>query len=151
MLKARNIVRNYGNLPVLKGIDLDIHQGELVTIVGASGAGKSTLLQIVGTLDRPDGGQVWMDDTDVFALKEKELAAFRNQKIGFIFQFHNLFPEFTALENVCMPAFIGGKSPEAVIKNRALPESKGSGKDRNLDGCQGRGRGSVPRRIAQCK
>lgn len=118
MLKARNIVRNYGNLPVLKGIDLDIHQGELVTIVGASGAGKSTLLQIVGTLDRPDGGQVWMDDTDVFALKEKELAAFRNQKIGFIFQFHNLFPEFTALENVCMPAFIGGKSPEAIIKNR---------------------------------
>ena len=118
MLKARNIVRNYGNLPVLKGIDLDIHQGELVTIVGASGAGKSTLLQIVGTLDRPDGGQVWMDDTDVFALKEKELAAFRNQKIGFIFQFHNLFPEFTALENVCMPAFIGGKSPEATIKNR---------------------------------
>ena len=118
MLKARNIVRNYGNLPVLKGIDLDIHQGELVTIVGASGAGKSTLLQIVGTLDRPDGGQVWMDGTDVFALKEKELAAFRNQKIGFIFQFHNLFPEFTALENVCMPAFIGGKSPESTIKSR---------------------------------
>ena len=118
MLKVRQIVRNYGNLLVLKGIYLNIHQGELVTIVGASGAGKSTLLQIDGTLDRPDKGDVWIDGINVFSLKEKELAAFRNQKIGFIFQFHNLFPEFTALENVCMPAFIGGKSPEATIKNR---------------------------------
>lgn len=119
MLKAQQIVRNYGNLPVLKGIDLTINQGELVTIVGASGAGKSTLLQIVGTLDRPDSGKVWIDGTDVFSLKEKELAAFRNQKIGFIFQFHNLFPEFTALENVCMPGFIGGKLPESTVKARA--------------------------------
>jgi lipoprotein-releasing system ATP-binding protein len=116
MLKARNIVRNYGSLPVLKGINLEIAKGELITIVGASGAGKSTLLHILGTLDRPDAGQVWIADTDVFALKEKELAAFRNHKIGFVFQFHNLLPEFTALENVCMPGFIGGRSEAEVNK-----------------------------------
>ncbi len=116
MLKARNIVRNYGSLPVLKGINLEIAKGELITIVGASGAGKSTLLHILGTLDRPDAGQVWIADTDVFALKEKELATFRNPKIGFVFQFHNLLPEFTALENVCMPGFIGGRSEVEVNK-----------------------------------
>jgi lipoprotein-releasing system ATP-binding protein len=118
MLKARRIVRNYGNLPVLKGIDLEIAKGELVTIVGASGAGKSTLLHILGTLDRPDAGQVFIGDTDVFALKEKELATFRNQKIGFVFQFHNLLPEFTALENVCMPGFIGVRSVESEVRKK---------------------------------
>jgi len=119
MLKARQIVRKYGNLSVLKGIDLEIHKGELVTIVGASGAGKSTLLHILGTLDRPDAGQVFINDTDVFALKEKDLAAFRNHTIGFVFQFHHLLPEFTALENVCMPAFIDAKSDETMVKKRA--------------------------------
>jgi lipoprotein-releasing system ATP-binding protein len=108
MLKARGITRSYGNFQVLKDINLDIQRGEVVTIVGASGAGKSTLLHILGTLDRPESGQVWLNDTAIFELKERELAQFRNQQIGFVFQFHNLMPEFTALENVCMPAFIGG-------------------------------------------
>lgn len=103
----------------MKGIDLEINKGELVTIVGASGAGKSTLLHILGTLDRPDAGQVFINDTDVFALKEKDLAAFRNHTIGFVFQFHHLLPEFTALENVCMPAFIDTKSDETEVKKRA--------------------------------
>jgi len=118
MLKARQIVRNYGSLPVLKGIDLEIAKGELVTIVGASGAGKSTLLHILGTLDRPDAGQVFIGETDVFALKEKDLATFRNQKIGLVFQFHNLLPEFTALENVCMPGFIGVRSVESEVRRK---------------------------------
>ncbi|MCU0341883.1 MAG: ABC transporter ATP-binding protein [Spirosomaceae bacterium] len=120
MLKARQIVRKYGDLSVLKNIDLDVQRGEIVTIVGASGAGKSTLLQILGTLDRPDAGQVWLADTDVFALKDKALAAFRNEKIGFVFQFHNLLPEFTALENVCMPAWIGGKNSQVEARATEL-------------------------------
>ena len=119
MLKAQNIVRQYGTLPVLKGIDVEIQRGEVVAIVGASGAGKSTLLHILGTLDRPDSGQVFINDTDVFALKDKDLAAFRNLSIGFIFQFHNLLPEFTALENVCLPAFINGKNEERIIRKKA--------------------------------
>ena len=109
MLKAQNLTRTYDNLQILKGIDLSINRGEVVSIVGASGAGKSTLLHILGSLDRPDGGKVLIDNTDIFALKDNDLAAFRNQKIGFVFQFHNLLPEFTALENVLMPALIGGK------------------------------------------
>ncbi|MES2797261.1 MAG: ABC transporter ATP-binding protein [Bacteroidota bacterium] len=108
MLIARDIKKRYGTLEVLKGIDLTINKGEIVSIVGASGAGKSTLLQILGTLDKPDSGQVLLNDENVFELSEKDLAKFRNRKLGFIFQFHNLFAEFTALENVCMPAFIKG-------------------------------------------
>lgn len=107
MLKAQEITKTFGNLQVLKGIDLDIKQGEIVSIVGASGAGKSTLLQILGTLDRPDVGKVWIDNEEITALSDKNLSFFRNQKIGFIFQFHNLLAEFTAIENVCMPAWIG--------------------------------------------
>jgi len=120
MLTAHNITRQYGSLQVLKGINLQIKQGEVVAIVGASGAGKSTLLHILGTLDRPDGGQVLLHNTDIFSLKDSELAAFRNQQIGFIFQFHNLLPEFTALENVCMPAFIGGQQKGVKEKAEAL-------------------------------
>ncbi len=108
MLIAKDIKKKYGALEVLKGIDLIIKKGEVVSIVGASGAGKSTLLQILGTLDKPDSGQVILNENNVFELSEKELAKFRNQKLGFIFQFHNLFAEFTAIENVCMPAYIKG-------------------------------------------
>ncbi len=113
MLTANNISKKYASLEVLKGINLSIQQGEVVSIVGASGAGKSTLLHILGTLDKPDTGHVIIDGTDVTTLSEKALAAFRNEKIGFIFQFHNLLGEFTALENVCMPAFIQGKADKA--------------------------------------
>ena len=117
MLIVRNIHKNYGSLPVLKGINLHIKQGEIVSIVGASGAGKSTLLHIAGTLDRPDMGQVFIANQEVTNLKNNDLAKFRNEKLGFIFQFHNLLGEFTALENVCMPAFIGGK--EKDVKDKA--------------------------------
>ena len=117
MLIVKNIHKNYGSLPVLKGIDLHIQKGEIVSIVGASGAGKSTLLHIAGTLDRPDTGQVFIANQEVTNLKNNELAKFRNEKLGFIFQFHNLLGEFTALENVCMPAFIGGR--EKGIKEKA--------------------------------
>ncbi|MDA7836264.1 ABC transporter ATP-binding protein [Salibacteraceae bacterium] len=110
MIQANNVFKSYGELAVLKGISLSIEAKEIVSIVGASGAGKTTLLQILGTLDRPDQGQVLIDDTDVFALKDKQISTFRNQKIGFIFQFHQLLPEFSAIENVCLPAFIAGKS-----------------------------------------
>lgn len=119
MIKATQLTRAYGDLPVLKGIDLLIEPGEIVSIVGASGAGKSTLLHILGTLDRPDGGQVFIDNQEVTRLASKALAQFRNQRIGFIFQFHNLLAEFTALENVCMPAWIGNQTDERVVRQRA--------------------------------
>ncbi|MGJ1261491.1 ABC transporter ATP-binding protein [Sphingobacterium spiritivorum] len=108
MLQAKGIYKAYGDLPILKGVDLEVDKGEIVTIVGASGAGKSTLLHIIGTLDRPESGEVWIDGIKVSGLNEKKLSAFRNKHIGFVFQFHHLLPEFTALENVCIPAFING-------------------------------------------
>ena len=108
MLKLTNITKSFGSLQVLKGVDLEIHRGEVVSIIGPSGAGKTTLLQIMGTLDRPDSGSVSFDGVAVEAMKERELSAFRNRHIGFVFQFHQLLPEFTALENVMIPAFIGG-------------------------------------------
>lgn len=108
MVMARGVTKRFGELEVLKGIDLDIRQGEVVAITGASGAGKTTLLQILGTLDRPTSGSVRIDGDEVSRLGGKSLAAFRNKKIGFVFQFHQLLPEFTALENVMMPALIGG-------------------------------------------
>ena len=106
MIEVNNIYKSFGELEVLKGVSLSINKGEIVSIVGKSGAGKTTLLQIIGTLDRPDSGSVLIDGTDVLNLKENALAEFRNQHIGFIFQFHQLLPEFTALENVMMPALI---------------------------------------------
>lgn len=110
MITLHDIHKRFGTLEVLKGIDLTIHCGEIVSIVGPSGAGKTTLLQILGTLDRPDSGCVLFDGIDVSAYKEKQLSAFRNQHIGFVFQFHQLLPEFTAVENVMMPALINGMS-----------------------------------------
>lgn len=121
MIKASNIEKFYGQLQVLKGVDLHIKKGEVVSIVGASGAGKTTLLQILGTLDVPtnkNSSQLVIDNTEVNALSDKALAKFRNQHIGFIFQFHQLLPEFTALENVCIPAFIK-KTPRNVAETRA--------------------------------
>ncbi|MFA7379874.1 MAG: ABC transporter ATP-binding protein [Bacteroidia bacterium] len=108
MIVGKNIFKAYGNVKVLNGIDLSIQKGEVVSVVGASGAGKSTLLHILGTLDKADAGELMLNNTAVHALKGNELAAFRNKNIGFVFQFHQLLPEFTALENVCIPAFIGG-------------------------------------------
>ena len=116
MLKASGIQKSYGPLNVLKSIDLQVAKGEIVAIVGASGAGKSTLLHILGTLDNPDAGKVLIHDKDVFAQTSRNLAAFRNQSIGFVFQFHNLLPEFTALENILIPGLIGGKDPKEVRK-----------------------------------
>lgn len=118
MLRATNLEKSYGVLPVLKGIDLEIGKGEVVAIVGASGAGKSTLLHILGTLDAPDKGKVFIQDKDVFGQSSKSLAAFRNKSIGFVFQFHNLLPEFTALENAMIPGLIG-QQDEKKVKQRA--------------------------------
>ena len=118
MIEVKNIWKSFGELEVLKGVNLQVEKGEIVAIIGKSGAGKTTLLQIIGTLDRPTQGQVIIDGTDVFAMKDKELAAFRNQHIGFIFQFHQLLPEFTALENVCIPAMIA-REKENEYKARA--------------------------------
>ena len=119
MLKALNIVKNYGELQILKNVSLAVEKGEIVSIVGASGAGKSTLLHIIGTLDKPDSGEVFINDTAITKLNSKALSAFRNKNIGFIFQFHHLLPEFTALENVCIPAFIA-KQPKAEAEKRAM-------------------------------
>lgn len=119
MLKIDNISKSYGTLKVLDNVSLAVNQGELVSIVGASGAGKTTLLQIIGTLDRPDSGTILYDNTDVTKLKDRDLARFRNEHIGFVFQFHNLLPEFTALENVCMPAFIKG-TPQKEAEAEAM-------------------------------
>lgn len=112
MIIVEHLNKSYGNLQVLRDINLTIAKAEVVSIVGASGAGKTTLLQLLGTLDRPDSGIIRYDQTDVTQLNEKALAAFRNQNIGFVFQFHNLLPEFTAIENVCMPALIAGRKME---------------------------------------
>ncbi|MBC7653465.1 MAG: ABC transporter ATP-binding protein [Oligoflexus sp.] len=110
MLTATNITKSYGDLQILKGVDLSVDKGEIVSIVGASGAGKSTLLHIIGTLDKQDKGEISINDIDVSSLSSKNLSNFRNVNIGFIFQFHHLLPEFTALENICIPAYIAKKS-----------------------------------------
>lgn len=121
MIRLADIHKQYGTLEVLKGVNLDIEPGEFLTIVGASGAGKTTLLQILGTLDHPDSGQVLYDGVDPYRLSDKELAAFRNRNIGFVFQFHQLLPEFSMLENIAMPALIGGaKRSDAFLQAREL-------------------------------
>lgn len=118
LLRASGIIRNYGSLQVLKGINFEAEEAEVVAIVGPSGAGKSTFLQILGTLDKPDAGDVWIQDTNISKIRDKELAKFRNEKIGFVFQFHNLLAEFTALENVCMPGYIQKTANEKDIIKR---------------------------------
>ena len=116
MIEIQGITKSFGELQVLKGINLIIYKGEVVSVVGPSGAGKTTLLQIMGTLDKADCGSVVINGIEVGNLKEKELSAFRNKQIGFVFQFHQLLPEFTALENVMIPALIGGMSPDKAMK-----------------------------------
>lgn len=121
MIKAENIVKSYGRLQVLKGVSVRIEQGEIVSVTGASGAGKSTLLHILSTLDKADAGEVIVDGINTKQLNDRKLAEFRNLKIGFVFQFHHLLPEFTAIENICIPAFIHGKSrKEAELKAHEL-------------------------------
>ena len=118
MIEVKDLYKSFDTLEVLKGVNLSVEKGEIVAIIGKSGAGTTTLLQIIGTLDRPTQGQVLIDGTDVFMMKDRELAAFRNKHIGFIFQFHQLLPEFTALENVCIPAMIA-REKESTYKPRA--------------------------------
>lgn len=123
MIKIKDIHKSFGSVEVLKGVDLKVDKGEVVCIVGASGAGKSTLLQIIGTLEKADKGELIIDNQNIKNLNQKKLALFRNQKIGFVFQFHHLLPEFTALENICIPAYIGGKDKkEATAKAMELLE-----------------------------
>lgn len=118
MLKAVNLTRKYGQLAVLKGVDIEISKGEMVSIVGSSGAGKSTLLHILGTLDKADSGSIWLNEQQIDHLKGEKLAAFRNRHIGFVFQFHHLLPEFSAIENVCIPGWIA-RSPKKNVEKRA--------------------------------
>ncbi|HEU4554473.1 MAG TPA: ABC transporter ATP-binding protein [Chitinophaga sp.] len=118
MLVARNLTKNYSNLQVVKGVDITVAQGEIVTIVGSSGAGKSTLLHLLGTLDTPNSGEVYLQNVNITSLKGNALADFRNRNIGFIFQFHHLLPEFTALENVCVPGYIAG-TRKNLVRERA--------------------------------
>lgn len=117
MISVKNVTKSYGSLQVLKGINLDVEKEEIVCLMGASGAGKSTLLHIIGTLDSPNAGTVHINNTDVFKLNDKELSSFRNQYIGFVFQFHHLLPEFTAAENVALPALIKGISKKEALKD----------------------------------
>ncbi len=117
MIVATDIIKSYDKLQVLKNISLQVANEEIVCLVGASGAGKSTLLHILGTLDKPDSGKVLIDGKDVLAMSDKALSQYRNQHIGFVFQFHHLLPEFTAIENICLPALIGGKSKKEAVKD----------------------------------
>ena len=147
MLHANGIHKSYGALPILKGVDLHVAKGEIVSLVGASGAGKSTLLHIVGTLDKPDSGMVSIDGTDISVLTAKQLSAFRNERIGFVFQFHHLLPEFTALENVCIPAFIR-KVNRKQAEHRAAELLKLLGVDHRRDHKPGELSGGEQQRVA---
>ena len=147
MLKARDIHKNYGQLQVLKGVDLELNQGEIVSIVGPSGSGKSTLLHILGTLDRADKGEIVITNNSVNALGDKQLAAFRNNHIGFVFQFHHLLPEFTAIENVCIPGWINKKKKKDV-KERAKTLLQTLGLGNRLDNKPGALSGGEQQRVA---
>ncbi len=119
MLRCKQVTKRYGTLEVLRGVDVEVKKGEVVSLVGSSGAGKSTLLHILGTLDEPDHGEIWLNDTRLDQLKGNSLAAFRNKHIGFVFQFHHLLPEFSALENVCIPGWLGKRDKKEVEKTAA--------------------------------
>lgn len=119
LLRAQNIIKSYGSLPVLKGVNITLNAGEIAALVGTSGAGKSTLLQILGTLDNPDSGSLYFGQQDITLLNERQKAQFRNKSLGFVFQFHHLLPEFSAIENVAMPALIAGENKQAVHKRAA--------------------------------
>src|SRR5262249_39631623 len=119
MLTGKNIYKTYGAVPVLKGVDISVNKGEIVSIVGSSGAGKSNLLHILGTLDKADKGEVRMENVAISSLEGKQLAAFRNKHIGFVFQFHHLLPEFTAMENVCIPGWLAGRRKKEVEEKAA--------------------------------
>ena len=147
MLKATNIIKNYGELQVLKGVDIEINKGEIVSIVGASGAGKSTLLHILGTLDKADSGEIMLNGEKIDKLSGKNLAAFRNQNIGFIFQFHHLLPEFTAVENVCIPGWIGGKI-KSITEKRAKELLGKLGLSHRLNNKPGQLSGGEQQRVA---
>lgn len=126
MLLANSIIKKHSNLTVVNGVSLSVDKGEIVSVIGQSGAGKSTLLHILGALDKPDSGQVLINNTDIFSLPSKKQAAFRNKHIGFVFQFHHLLPEFSAIENVCIPLWINGKSKaEAMKESEAILETVG--------------------------
>jgi lipoprotein-releasing system ATP-binding protein len=147
MIRTSNIIKSFGDLQVLKGIDLEIGEGEIISIVGASGAGKTTLLQIIGTLMQKDKGKVWIGGTDIDSLREKQMAKFRNQKIGFVFQFHHLLPEFTALENVCIPGFIS-RRPRKEVESKARELLDFLGLSERLDHKPGELSGGEQQRVA---
>jgi lipoprotein-releasing system ATP-binding protein len=150
ILSAKNIHKYYGSLHVLQGVDLDIHAGEIVSMVGPSGSGKSTLLHILGTLDEAAEGEIRLKDNELHSLKGKSLAAFRNRHIGFVFQFHHLLPEFTALENVCIPGWIAGQNKSVVeARARQLVESLGVG--HRMENKPGALSGGEQQRIAVCR
>lgn len=150
MLSAKGITRSFGELQILKGIDLEIAEGEVVSIVGSSGAGKTTLLQILGTLDKPNSGQLLMNGKDPFSLTSNQLSRFRNQSIGFIFQFHQLLPEFTAAENVMLPALIGGMN-KSNARQRALELIEVIGLKHRADHRPSELSGGEQQRIAVCR
>ncbi len=147
MITVKNITKSFDDLQVLKGINMEIKQGEIVSIVGPSGAGKTTFLQILGTLDRPDAGTIVYEGVDVNSLKEKQVSRFRNQNIGFVFQFHHLLPEFTALENVCIPAFVANLS-RAKAENKAREILHFLSLDERLDHKPGELSGGEQQRVA---
>jgi lipoprotein-releasing system ATP-binding protein len=150
ILSARNIHKYYGALHVLQGVDLDIHAGEIVSMVGPSGSGKSTLLHILGTLDEPAEGEIRLKNLELHSLKGKSLAAFRNRHIGFVFQFHHLLPEFTALENVCIPGWIGGTSKSTIeARARELLEILGVG--HRMENKPAAMSGGEQQRVAVCR
>lgn len=147
MIRVSDIHKRFGTLEVLKGVSLEVRRGEVVSVVGASGAGKTTLLQIMGTLSRPDSGRVEIDGQDVFRLGDKELSRFRNEHIGFVFQFHHLLAEFTALENVCIPGLIG-RRPRAEVERRALELLEMMGLSARRDHKPGQLSGGEQQRVA---